>query len=91
MTELTPSVGKVKTWKVGPEGNDRKPSKTRESEIGTGGTGITTIVRGKSWNHFIEVERTVHYQTRLEFVLDFVSRLLEMMQNPFGKSLEQEE
>ena len=37
MTELTPSGGKTKTGKVRPEGNDRQPYKTRETEIRIGG------------------------------------------------------
>ena len=39
MTELTPSGGKAKNWKAGPEGNDREPYKTWEAEIRTGGAG----------------------------------------------------
>jgi hypothetical protein len=39
MTELTPFGVKTKTGKVGAEGNDREPYKTRDAEIGQGGLG----------------------------------------------------
>ena len=48
----------LKGW--GPEGNDREPYKTRETEIGQGGLGVTTNLRGKSWNPPIKAERTAH-------------------------------
>ena len=87
MTELTLSGGKAKNWKVGPEGNDREPYKTREARIGQGGLGVTTSLRGKSWNSPIWAEQATHPWTRLVFVLDFTSRLLERGENPFGKAL----
>ena len=42
------------------------------------GTRITTSLRGKSWNPPIKAEWTTHQWTRLDFVLDCTSDLLEM-------------